>query len=63
VSAALGINLHHDKTDLHSTIIRIEDHGIKFPAKIIMSAPRIGVDYAGDDAKLPYRFYIKKINP
>lgn len=63
VSAALGINLHHDKADLHSTFIRIEDHGIKIPSKKIMSAPRIGVDYAGDDAKLPYRFYIKKINP
>jgi DNA-3-methyladenine glycosylase len=22
-------------------------------------APRIGVDYAGEDALLPYRFYIK----
>lgn len=25
----------------------------------IHAAPRIGVDYAGDDAKLPYRFYTK----
>ena len=27
--------------------------------KDISSSPRIGVDYAGEDAKLPYRFYIK----
>ena len=27
--------------------------------KDILSSSRIGVDYAGKDAKLPYRFYIK----
>ncbi len=59
VSAALGIDLNHDKADLTSTIIRIEDHGIKIPAKKIIAAPRIGVDYAGEDAKLPYRFYVQ----
>ena len=62
VSAALGIDLNHDKANLNSTAIRIEDRGIKIPIKNIIAAPRIGVDYAGEDAKLPYRFYIKKIN-
>ena len=27
--------------------------------KDILSSPRIGVDYAKEDANLPYRFYIK----
>lgn len=60
VSAALGIDLNHDKATLNSTGIRIEDHAINIPEKKIMVAPRIGVDYAGEDAKLPYRFYFKK---
>ena len=39
--------------------IWIQDNGIKFSKKDILSSPRIGVDYAKEDAKLPYRFYIK----
>ena len=61
VAVALGISLGHDKTILHSSTIRIEDHGIKIPVKKIIAGPRIGVDYAGADALLPYRFYIEKI--
>ena len=30
-----------------------------FADKNILSVPRIGVDYAGDDANLLYRFYLK----
>jgi len=59
VSAALGITLGLDTAMLNSNSIRIEDHGIKIPAKNIIAAPRIGVDYAGADALLPYRFSVQ----
>jgi DNA-3-methyladenine glycosylase len=39
--------------------IFITDDGGKYTRMEIASSPRIGVDYAGDDALLPYRFYVK----
>lgn len=56
VSVALGINKLHDKEPLTKNKIWIEDTGIKIPKKDIIIGPRIGVDYAGADALLPYRF-------
>jgi DNA-3-methyladenine glycosylase len=32
---------------------------LKYPEEQIAAVPRIGVAYAGQDALLPYRFYIK----
>ncbi len=43
-----------EKIDLY-----IMDHGIKIPEKLIGSAPRIGIDYAGKWKDKPWRFYIK----
>lgn len=57
VSQALGIRTMHTGTDLLGTILRIEDRGITVPAAAIITGPRIGVDYAGEDALLPYRFH------
>ena len=37
----------------------IEDREIKISEAEIVSAKRIGVDYAKEDAELNYRFYIK----
>lgn len=56
VSQALGILTKHDRTDLLGNTIWIEDHGIVVPNDKVKITPRIGVDYAGEDAKLPYRF-------
>lgn len=58
VSKALGIHYSHSGTSLLTPekIIWIEDHGISFSQKQIKITPRIGVDYAGKDALLPYRF-------
>ena len=58
VSQALGISTKLNGVDLTKTIIWIEDAGITFTKKQITSTPRIGVDYAGEDAKLPYRFLV-----
>jgi DNA-3-methyladenine glycosylase len=61
VSQALGIDMQHNKYDLQSSALWVEDRGIKIPDKAILSGPRIGIDYAGEDAKLPYRFWVKNI--
>jgi len=59
VSQALGISTKLNGTDLNEGNIWIEDVGISFTKKEITATPRIGVDYAGEDAKLPYRFLVK----
>lgn len=37
----------------------IEDQGITILKRAIVASPRIGIDYAGADADLPWRFTIK----
>ena len=56
VSKALGISTQHTGSNLNDQII-VADDGFE-PAAIV-ATPRIGVDYAGEDALLPYRFIIK----
>lgn len=56
LTMALGIQTKHDRIDLGGDAIWIEDRGREFP--VIQSSPRIGVDYAGDCALLPWRFFI-----
>ncbi len=63
VSVALGIELIHNKTSLIHGPVSVVDQGIIIHEKEIIASPRIGVDYAGKDAYLPYRFHIKKLNP
>jgi DNA-3-methyladenine glycosylase len=45
--------------DLLGKTIWIEDRGIKILRNDIIQNPRIGIDYAGADALLPYRFTVK----
>ena len=59
LSQALGITKKLNRQSLHGDDIWLEDIKISFKNNNILSSPRIGVDYAGTDAKLPYRFYIK----
>ena len=59
VSKALGISTHHTGSNLLTDEIFIGDDGFKLSKKEILSTPRIGVDYAGEDAKLLYRFVVK----
>lgn len=58
VSKAMGISTSHSGLSLLNEKIFIADDGFRFERKLIKSSPRIGVDYAGPDAFLPYRFYI-----
>ena len=59
VSKALGISTKHSGTSLSGDKIFIADDGGTFNKKEIAASPRIGVHYAGKDALLPYRFYVK----
>ena len=56
LSKAMGIDCSHTGTPLSGNLIWIEDRGITVPDNKIKTTPRIGVNYAGEDAKLPYRF-------
>lgn len=58
-SKALGITTQHYGVDLLGNEIWIEDRGITVSENQIVSSPRVGVDYAGDDAKRPWRFRVK----
>ncbi|HXP52454.1 MAG TPA: DNA-3-methyladenine glycosylase [Bacteroidia bacterium] len=55
-SQALGIKTSHTGMPLSGKTIWVEDRKIEFSKKDITAGPRIGVDYAGKDALLPYRF-------
>ena len=60
LSQSLGITTDYyglDLTDKNS--IWIEDRGHAVSQNDIESSPRIGVDYAGEDAKRPWRFFLK----
>ncbi len=67
VAKILGI--HYSNTGLDLTLkenasasIWIEDRNVEICEADLLSAPRIGVDYAGADALLPYRFRIIRDN-
>lgn len=62
VSEAMGIHFSHSGLSLLGEEIWIEDRGIQLKGTTIEATPRIGVDYAGEDAHLPYRFLLKEQN-
>jgi len=57
LTQALGIRTIHTGMDLLDGLITIEDRSIIVPDQAVITGPRIGVDYAGEDALLPYRFH------
>jgi len=59
VAKALGIDRKLNGISLQSDELWIEDRGLSFTDDQIAAVPRIGVAYAGQDALLPYRFYVK----
>lgn len=59
VAKALGISRAINAFSLQGDTIWIEDRGLTFPDESVAAVPRVGVDYAGEDALLPYRFYVK----
>lgn len=59
LTRAMSITTAHNGYSLKSRELYIADDGFQFGKNEIVASPRIGVDYAGDHAMLPYRFYIK----
>jgi DNA-3-methyladenine glycosylase len=59
VTAHYGITLKDNGASLQGPRIWIEECVTIAPTDIVTSA-RIGIDYAGPDAALPWRFYVKK---
>ena len=56
VSKLLGLTVADNGLSLCGEKLWIEDRGLVVPDNAILVTPRIGVDYAGEDALLPYRF-------
>lgn len=59
LTKALGIDRTFNGKYLRDTEVWIEDLGIIVKNKDILASKRIGIDYAGEDANLPWRFTIK----
>lgn len=59
VSKALGIFTTDSGVSLSGKTIFLADDGFVYSKMEVFTSPRIGVDYAGKDAFLPYRFYVK----
>lgn len=59
LSSALGIHTRHSGISLLGDQIWIEE-GMEVASEAICATTRIGVDYAGEDALKPWRFYIKE---
>jgi len=66
VAKILGIHCSHTGLDLvkmpvNKTVpaIWIEGREVSFGPADIMAGPRVGIGYAGEDALLPYRFWVR----
>jgi DNA-3-methyladenine glycosylase len=59
VSKALGLMVSHSGVSLLEDTVFIADDSYALKKKDIIATTRIGVDYAGEDALLPYRFFIR----
>jgi DNA-3-methyladenine glycosylase len=59
LARALGLSKMHTGGSLFSEEIFIEDDGLRYKKDEILITHRIGVEYAGTDAQLPYRFIVK----
>ena len=59
LTKAMGIGRSFNGKSLLDDEIWIEDSGMKLASRDIVASERIGIDYAGEDALLPWRFSIK----
>jgi DNA-3-methyladenine glycosylase len=56
---ALGIDRSHDKADLLGDRVWLEEGPARVAASAIARGPRIGIDYAGEWAARPWRFWLR----
>ena len=59
LAQGLGITTELTGTSLVGDCIWVEDQNVSLHPHDIVVGPRVGVDYAGEDAALPYRFRIQ----
>lgn len=59
LSKAMGLLTKHNGMSLIGKEIFLADDGVGYTEGEIAASPRIGVEYAKEDALLPYRFYVK----
>jgi DNA-3-methyladenine glycosylase len=59
LTKALGIDRSFNGKFLLDDEIWIEETGTKLAGRNIIASERIGIDYAGEDARLPWRFSVK----
>lgn len=57
LTQALGVTTELDGINLGGDKVWIEDQGKRYLEEEITKTTRVGVDYAGEDALLPWRFY------
>jgi DNA-3-methyladenine glycosylase len=59
LTKAMGIDRKLNGKSLLDDEVWLEDRGFRVLPGSIAASPRIGIDYAGEDALLPWRFTIK----
>ena len=59
VCKPLGITLTENGILHNCNTLWLEDRGKNVSDKEVIVGPRVGIDYAGEDAKLPWRFRVK----
>ena len=59
LSRAMGMSKKHTGQNLLSEEIFIEDDGFRYKKNQMLATKRIGVEYALEDAELPYRFIVR----
>lgn len=59
LSKAMGLLTKHSGISLMGKEIFLADDGVVYAEGEIAASPRIGVEYAKEDALLPYRFFVK----
>lgn len=59
LAKAMGIGPLQNSQSLASSGLQLLSDGVDFDDTVVNCGPRIGVQYAGSDANLPYRFFVK----
>ena len=59
LTRALGITVKDSGTLLIDNLIWLEDQDIQINHQDILATPRVGVQYAGEDAQNPWRFQVE----
>ncbi len=61
LTKAMGISMVQNGQSLTGATIWLQMGDIRISRSEILTTPRIGVDYAGEDAQLPYRFLLSPV--